>query len=343
LGGNTVQQTFGTMPEATDELADMDSSVWTEAAQTAPQDGEEMKPANIDTLIQSTDLWVFGYGSILWNTGFEYKSRQIGFVNGYSRRFWQGNTTHRGTPNLPGRVATLVQQPDGRVWGASYHLTGKSMIRNGLEHLGLRECTLGGYNCYLLSFTARCNQSSSGRESHQTLAFIANPTNSLFLGPTTLDDLATHVVACHGASGSNVDYVVKLAEFIRDQIPEDEDEHLFQLECKVKELLRYSTSECRLDNLVTQSVDRINRNVSTDSLSSSESIEDVQEINPVGYIKDNYLDQSEIISIDEIHSERSSLEQSNISISTDLSNNSNDKSIKIQEKSIEPQRMNRNG
>lgn len=42
-------------------------------------------------------LWVFAYGSLCWKPGFEFNKAIAGHVKGYKRRFWQGNTTHRGT------------------------------------------------------------------------------------------------------------------------------------------------------------------------------------------------------------------------------------------------------
>lgn len=42
-------------------------------------------------------LWVFGYGSLCWYPGFEFQKCVTGYIRGYVRRFWQGNTTHRGT------------------------------------------------------------------------------------------------------------------------------------------------------------------------------------------------------------------------------------------------------
>ena len=42
--------------------------------------------------------WVFGYGSLCWLPGFDFDTSVPGHVEGFARRFWQGNTTHRGTP-----------------------------------------------------------------------------------------------------------------------------------------------------------------------------------------------------------------------------------------------------
>lgn len=51
---------------------------------------------NGNTMTTST-VWVFGYGSLCWNPGFEYSKCVTGYIRGYVRRFWQGNTAHRGT------------------------------------------------------------------------------------------------------------------------------------------------------------------------------------------------------------------------------------------------------
>ena len=55
-------------------------------------------------------IWIFAYGSLCWNPGFEVRDRVYGHINGYSRKFWQGDSTYRGTSEQFGRTATLIKE-----------------------------------------------------------------------------------------------------------------------------------------------------------------------------------------------------------------------------------------
>ncbi|GFS50950.1 glutathione-specific gamma-glutamylcyclotransferase 1 [Trichonephila inaurata madagascariensis] len=98
-------------------------------------------------------MWVFGYGSLIWNPGFEYLDSKIGYIKGFNRRFWQGNDFHRGNPNKMGRVATLVEDEQGLTWGKAF-LLGPG-AESALNYLDKRESKLGGYCTTVVTFQPR--------------------------------------------------------------------------------------------------------------------------------------------------------------------------------------------
>lgn len=187
----------------------------------------------------ATEIWIFGYGSLCWYPGFEFSKCVTGYIRGYVRRFWQGNTTHRGTKQKPGRVATLVESNDGITWGCAYKIGGST----ALNYLKQRECTLGGYETKYTKFYPRiaADDMELCGEAFPTLLYIATEKNSLWLGETPLKKIAQEIVESNGPSGHNVEYLIRLANFMRDELNgvTVDDEHLFQLEELVRgELLQ---------------------------------------------------------------------------------------------------------
>lgn len=185
----------------------------------------------------TAEVWVFGYGSLCWHPGFEFSKCVTGYIRGFVRRFWQGNVTHRGTSERPGRVATLIEESNGITWGCAYQITGQT----ALSYLKHRECKLGGYVTMYTKFYPRvaADHMDLSGEAFPALLYIATDENSLWMGDTPLQRIAEEIVDSEGPSGHNVEYLLRLAQFMREELKEAnvEDDHLFELENQVRSIL----------------------------------------------------------------------------------------------------------
>lgn len=155
------------------------------------------------------DLWIFGYGSLLWRPDFSFAERCPGFITGWSRRFWQGSTDHRGIPEAPGRVVTLTEAPGDRCWGLAYRVADGERDAV-LENLDRRES--GGFDRREVVVTLREPRPASIR----AITYVAPPANPNYLGPAPLTTIAEQVRRSRGPSGSNIEYARSLAQSLRD-------------------------------------------------------------------------------------------------------------------------------
>ncbi len=175
---------------------------------------------------QQAALWIFGYGSLVWRPEFAHLERRAAWVEGWTRRFWQGSTDHRGVPGAPGRVATLTpvaRSPGSRCWGMAYRVASEHAQRV-LAALDHRE--QGGYDRVgvLLHFSSVLRghwgrRGAGGGDRMRGVMYVASSTNPNYLGPASLEVIARQVSASRGPSGTNLEYVQRLAGALLDLCP----------------------------------------------------------------------------------------------------------------------------
>jgi cation transport protein ChaC len=159
--------------------------------------------------------WVFGYGSLIWKADFPFLERRRARIHGWARRFWQGSHDHRGTPQAPGRVVTLVGAAGADCVGVAYRVA-----HEVFEHLDRRE--KNGYARVRTSFAFDDGTCAEGT------VYLAQEGNEAFLGPAPEADIARHIARAHGPSGSNREYLLQLAAALRELGAEDP--HVFEVE-----------------------------------------------------------------------------------------------------------------
>ncbi|KAK2856402.1 hypothetical protein Q5P01_005137 [Channa striata] len=189
-----------------------------------------MKPQDI--IAGKTSLWIFGYGSLVWKPDFKYKRSTVGFIKGYKRRFWHGDNFHRGNDELPGRVVTLIEDDDASTWGVAFEVTG-SQVEESLKYLNVRETVCGGYVTKMVDFFPK----EEDQPAVQALVYIATSDNPLFLGPASPEEIGAQIVMCRGKTGHNLEYLLRLTEFMRSSCPHVEDHHLFSIEAAARSVI----------------------------------------------------------------------------------------------------------
>jgi len=172
-------------------------------------------------LSEHGEVWLFGYGSLIYKVDFPYLEAARASIDGWSRRFWQGSHDHRGTEAAPGRVLTLIETPGELCHGMAYRVSPKVV-----QHLDERE--KNGYLRLEVPLLLAQQAPSTG------IFYLAPPDNAAWLGPASEQAIAEQIWQAQGPSGLNRDYVWQLAQALTEMNALDEHvrliaEHLNQL------------------------------------------------------------------------------------------------------------------
>ena len=158
-------------------------------------------------MVQAGDLWVFGYGSLMWRPGFDFAERTLATVRGYRRALCVYSHHHRGTPERPGLVLGLDR--GGSCRGVAFRVEA-ARAEEVIAYLRSREQVTMVYR----EVTARCTL-ADGREV-RALAYAVDRGHRQYAGALDLDAVERHVAQGVGLSGANPDYVRQTYEHMVD-------------------------------------------------------------------------------------------------------------------------------
>ncbi|CAF2036347.1 gamma-glutamylcyclotransferase 2-1 [Brassica rapa] len=183
-------------------------------------------------------LWVFGYGSLIWNPGFDFDEKLIGYIKDYKRVFDLGCIDHRGTPEHPARTCTLEESTGAICWGAAYCVRGgPEKEKLAMEYLEGRECEYDSKT--LVEFYTETDTTKQSKPILTgVIVFTSTPdklSNKYYLGPAPLEEMAMQIATASGPCGNNREYLFKLEKAMHDI--EHEDEYVIELANEVRKHL----------------------------------------------------------------------------------------------------------
>lgn len=174
------------------------------------------------------DIWIFGYGSLIWKVDFPCIEWQRGYICGYLRRFYQHSIDHRGVKVKPGRVVTLIPaQTEDRVYGVAYRVSAKDRDVV-IKHLDFRE--KNGYQRCSVPF--HIFPEDSNKKPIDIVIYIATPENESWAGSSDdsqIEKIAEQIFTSAGPSGRNRDYLFNLKLAMDSLFPGVHDQHLDEL------------------------------------------------------------------------------------------------------------------
>ncbi|MCY1205701.1 Glutathione-specific gamma-glutamylcyclotransferase [compost metagenome] len=174
---------------------------WTDAAL------EQSLNATLNARLAGS-IWVFAYGSLIWNPLIAFDEHRTATLEGWRRSFCIRSISARGTPEQPGRVLGL--EPGGNTQGVAYRLPDDQAL-NELRLLWAREMCSGVYRPIWNPLVLE------NGEKVQAIVFAANTEQALYEADASVPTVARLAAKAAGVFGSNADYILGLDTALADR------------------------------------------------------------------------------------------------------------------------------
>ncbi|MDJ1009035.1 MAG: gamma-glutamylcyclotransferase [Paracoccaceae bacterium] len=154
-------------------------------------------------------LWVFGYGSLMWNPEFPYRRREVARIEGFHRSFCMSSIHHRGTEDAPGLVLALDETPGAVCDGIAFEVAPEAA--DGTLHL-LRERELISSAYVEHWLPLRLGEGGNV----EALAYVIEKTHVQYRGDLGLEEQAQIIHRAVGGRGPNTEYLYNTVEHLAE-------------------------------------------------------------------------------------------------------------------------------
>ncbi len=161
------------------------------------------------------DLWVFAYGSLIWDPAVHVEEYRYGTLTGWHRRFCMRLEGGRGSHDRPGLMAALDE--GGHCDGVVFRITA-GLVEQETEYMWRREMFSGSYRPVFLSV-------ATPQGPVEALTFVMDQSNRRYLPDLSEEDAARMIAAAEGGLGSNFAYLDSLVRHLDELGIKDEDMH----------------------------------------------------------------------------------------------------------------------
>jgi glutathione-specific gamma-glutamylcyclotransferase len=168
---------------------------------------------------ENEELWVFGYGSLMWRPGFAYLERAPARLVGLHRSLCVFSFVHRGTPERPGLVLGLDR--GGMCRGIAFRVAAEARDKT-IDYLRAREQVTSVY----LETVRQIELEDKTRRRVRAVCYIVDRSHVQYAGRLTLAESLHHVRQGHGKSGANRDYVIETVRALETLGYRESDLHL---------------------------------------------------------------------------------------------------------------------